>query len=163
MKPNIFEKLIATEVVEVEASWQETVDRLRAQGGDDHYARIRCSTLGNITCYNRYGQYYLKGEVVSEDNRTKVIIYTVRDRTAEFFSWGFTVIDLLLLATFVPLVYIKNNGLNLAEILIAVAMLLLGVYNVLRRFFLVKNTPQSVEPNKRLLIKMIKSVDLWDK
>ncbi len=163
MKSNIFEKVIATEEVEVEASWQETVDRLRAQGGDDRYVRIRCSTLGNIAAYNRYGQYYLKGEVVVEDKKTKVRIYTVRDRTAEFLSWVITAVDLLLLAVFVPLVYIKNNGLNLAEIMIAVVMLLLGVYNVLRKFFLVKNTPQSVEPYKRLLIKMVKSVDLWDK
>ncbi|MBO5745975.1 MAG: hypothetical protein J6S13_02680 [Clostridia bacterium] len=161
MKSNIFVKIIDTEEVEVESTWQETVDRLRAQGGDDYYARIRCSRLGNIVAYNRYGQYYLKGEVVVEDKKTKVKIYTVRDRTAEFFSWVITAVDLLLLAIFVPLVYIKNNGLNLAEILIAVTMLLLGVYNVLRRFWLVKNTPQSVEPYKRLLIKMVKSVDLW--
>ena len=166
MKSNIFTKIVDETVVEVETSWQDTVNRLREQC--HHIYSVYCTRSGKITASqhlgrHHYGRYYLRGRVVFENGKTKVRLYTVLDRWILFFSYVDIVITLIACPILLPILYIEHGRLGFAGTLIALAFIAVGVYGAYREHYLNKNTKEDIEPLKQDLIQRIKAVDLWDK
>ncbi len=177
MKSTIFAKIIDETTIEVQESFDVTVERLMQQQGicrvTDSYGRdleFLCNKKGRVrVChyslrrerreYNRI--YCVVGQVITEDNKTKVKIYSVHNRGYIVAS----IITIILNVLFVPLYILAISTSyytpSKKDILIAILLILAPVYSMHLISEEKGNKYHNLEIMKNEIIKRVKAVDKW--
>ncbi len=185
MKIPFYLKVINKTSVEVDAGYQETINRLRELScgctetdavGRDLY--FYCDENGKFHYYSltRYRRStteamrtaYVMGEVVFDKGKTRVDIYSVLDRSAKYFlyfNWAFASIIFLGLLAF--LVFAKINGLAFG--ISDWRCLILAIVGIISVFVAVfrhekegDNILPDLETMEKDILKRINAVERWD-
>lgn len=178
MKSTIFNKIIDKIEIEVKANYDITIERLKAQQGicretDSRQIPLEflCHDDGRVcVCnYSRYRRrrdynrlYSVIGEVISEEGKTKVIIYSLYSRINFILSIIAAVLFLPSILIHVLFAYTADAAPS-AKTLYAIAF---GIVSIVlfpwNRTKQIKNKNSDLEIMKNEIIKRVKAVDKWD-
>lgn len=187
MKSTLFTKVLDETVLELNVPVRETIQRLCAQSdicsetdSMQHPVSFRCNKKGKLRISNlRYfavrssiaspdRAYYLKGQVVAEDGKTKIKIYSVYSRAVMAFRCIIPLLCLLAMAVYLligrwPLfstpLDIKMFGFFLLLVLMFVATVAWCCWLTLTEK---KNKDADFERMKDEVAKRVEAVRRWD-
>ncbi len=178
MKSTIFTKIIDEETIEVNESFAVTIERLKQQQGvcretDSRQIPLEffCHDDGRV-CVCNYSRHRLRreynrlysvvGEVISEEGKTKVIIYSLYSRINFIFFIIAAVLFLPSILIYVLFAYTADavpSAMTLYAITFGIASIVLFPWNHTRQ---IKNKNSDLEIMKNEIIKRVKAVDKWD-
>lgn len=178
MESNFYTKILDETILEVYEPIEETIDKLRAQAGKcretDCYGQeleFICTKKGkirveNLSAKNNHSEtssriYYVCGEVVEENEKTKVKIYSVHDKSTVIFRHCTIAIHLIVFAVYLFFVFSSQN-ISIKEIFgIFLFILLLLPINLLTvKEKQNKNTDLEIMKNE--IIKRVEAIKRWD-
>lgn len=184
MKIPFYLKVINKTSVEVDAGYQETIDRLRELScgctESDSIGRglyFYCDENGKFHYYSLSNSRrrtkairtaYILGEVVFDKGKTRLDIYSVLDRSAKYFLyfyWVFASIIFLGLLAF--LVFAKINGLAFGILdWRCLTLAILGIISVFVAVFRHEKEGDNILPDLEIMekdiLKRINAVERWD-
>ena len=174
MKSNLFQKVLDCTEVEVNCSYQTTVDRLRelcvvgrnTDHNDSPYI-FSCNKKGSfLVTVDRRGRdsaYGVEGRVVEENGKTKVKIYSVYNRLRRFYDilvCGVGIISVLWIAIGLLMGegVFKIDG-EFYKFLLLIPLLIAFIVNCIKEE---KSGSQSIEKMKQEVLNRIEAVERWD-
>ena len=177
MRSTGFIKILDETILESGQSFDTTIDRLMALQGECYQKDSQneplaflCTKKGKLrvgALYSRHRiasnhkTYYVRGQVFTENGKTKVAICTVHDRTAVFLRW-FEVLVLVLVVTF----YLFIDFVTRMPALLLLIELILGVIFLIAMLThnnaMQKNKTADLEIMKSEVIRRVEAVKRWD-
>lgn len=180
MKSTIFTKVIDKTTLEVNESFKDTIDKLRAQQGvcretdtEGNKLEFSCSKRGKLMVSNtrEYGSssrsannrmYYVYGKVIRDDEKTKVAIYTVHDRTVIYSRYFSIIFDFLYLIFTVIMLFLYKAAIK-EIILMFLAVVTLSIFPIVFSSRLEqKYKEKDIEIMKNEIIKRVEAIKRWD-
>ena len=167
-KSTFFTKYTEEATIEVNASLQDTIDRLVQQEGvcrerfcNKGQLFFTCSEKGDISL-NAGGSLYVIGKVLCENGKTVVKIYSVRSKAYlinHFVSIG---LELLLLAAYLAVKLRYGEPVDIKEII----LLLLIIISVPFFCFSLKKRNESKEADTEKMVleitRRVEAIERWD-
>lgn len=178
MKSNFYTEILDKTVLEVDELFEETIDKLQAQAGKcretDCYGNeleFICTKKGKIRVENLNAKnsrsekasriYYVCAEVVEENQKTKVEIYSVHDKSTVFFRHFTIALHLIVFAVYLLFIFSDKNILikELLGIFLFILMLLpINLLTVKEK----QNKNADLEIMKNEIIKRVEAIKRWD-
>ncbi len=178
MKSTIFKKIIDETTIEVNESFDVTVARLRQQQGmcreTDSLGidlEFQCDKKGKLCIchFSRHRKkrefnriYCVSGEVVTENNKTKVKIYTIHNKYYLAMSVIFAIIEFVLVLLYILSISFSIYEPSKKDILIAILGIFAVVYPLHRDSIERRNKDIDLEIMKNEIVKRVTAIDKWD-
>lgn len=174
MKSNLFRKVLDCTEVEVNCSYQTTVDRLCelcGEGRNTNYNDINymfyCNKKGSFwITTDRRGRdstYGVEGKVVEENGKTKLKIYSVYNKYCRFydvFVYGIGVISVFgIVIGLLMSGEVFKIDVEFYKFLLLIPLLIAFIVNSVQEE---KSSPHSIEKMKQEVLNRIEAVERWD-
>ena len=180
MKSTFLYKLTDETVIEINDTCQGTIDKLRHQTSicsetdiDKRALLFECSKNGKISIKNipacrrenyRNRMYYVGGEVVSENGKTKIKLYYVYSRAQMIAR---SLLLLFFIVAFIPLaIFYTVIRLNALPGLMIITILILFIVGVILHISYIENETKNKSINlqlmKREAMRRIEDIKRWD-
>lgn len=176
MKSNIFRQRFDEVTIEVEDSYQGTIDKLRGQmgvcselDGENDPLLFTCSKKGKLRVDNyyygpknssRFRSYYVDGKVLEENGKTVVKIYSVHSNFNSLSFFGTMAVGLIVAVLCVLLFFTDASG----ELLTDLCVILGGLFCFCLILFFVLGGEYGrtdLDQMKQEAIKRVEAIKRW--
>lgn len=177
MKSNCFYTVLDETTLELDVSLEDTISRLRKQQGvcresdsDGTALEFICTRKGYLRIYDIvrpssrssiHRMYYLRGQVVSENGKTKITYATVYDRTEIVTRWISIIFEVLLLILCVA-IQIFNRAPVMEYMFFALCLVISVGITLSRTKSEVGGKTTDIEIMKKELQNRVEAVSRWN-
>lgn len=174
-------RILDTTEIEINESVETTIERLLALQGtcrdedsSQHPLEFICSKKGKFSVNSRcqslnsdsniysYKTYFIKGKVVNQNNKTKILIHTVKDNTVKFFKGFYAIANFFLLLVFIISQIYRKELFSWASVIstisLAIAIFLCFHQNENDEYY----KHSDIEIMKSEVIRRVEAVKRWN-
>ena len=174
MKSTFFNEILDETTIQVNDSYQDTINKLRLQNGlcrktnfDEEKLRFKCSKKGKIIVDNNSllsyiggYKYYAAGEVLVEDGKTVVKVYSINARYRVIFHSLIAVLLTLLFIASFSLFILNRSILRLLKTLCVFIFAAVDIWGVISE---VRRIGVNLDLMKDEIIKRVEAINHWEK